>query len=127
MDTPQRSARVLHWIPGVDLRAKHDGLAALAKEELKVDVGTLRPGEFVMFINVSWTQVALYGANNWLAYHRSRDGGRLNPKALMQLPRFIRGNDVGYSQALDKVIRDEFATQHPRLGQDYLDVEHSEA
>lgn len=109
------SNRVLHWIPNVDLRCKFDGLAAIVKKECGINVQDLRPGEFAMCINTSWTQIALFGANNCIMYHRNWDGSRLNPKALKALPAFVSGQDIGYRRALDKVIREEFAHTYPNV------------
>lgn len=109
--------RVLHWLPDVDMRNGHEGLAQIIKKELKVNVEDLKRGEFVLCINTSWTQFKMYGAHNLILHYRRPEGGRLNHKALLRLPAqgFGRGVEFAYKQALTDTIEADFTERYPGL------------
>ncbi len=107
------NGRVLHFVPNADLRCSHQGLSDIAKEELGVSTSDLKIGEFVIFVNGSWTQLKAYCSNNIVLHYKKADGSRLNAKAVMQLPRFIRGQDIGYKEALTEVIEAEYSARYP--------------
>lgn len=100
-------ARVVHLIRDVDMRNSHDGLAELAKKVLSVDTDRLAPGEFVMYVNTSQTMVKLQHGR-WLLSYKKPDRSRLNAKALLALPSFAQGADIGYEKALASIIRKEY-------------------
>ncbi len=106
--------RVLNIVIDADLRCNHGGLALIAKENLKFDVRTLKAGEYIFFVNHSWTMIkALGNKGEWMLHYKNKDGDRLNAKAIRQLPRFARGHDIGYSEALTEVIEAEYSHRYP--------------
>lgn len=106
--------KIFGWIPGADLRNRHDGLALIAKKELKIDVEALKPGEMIMFVNTSMNQLVLYCANNILIHYKRPGGALLNPRTYAIIPQFIRDQQVDYDGALRKVIEAQLKEQHPR-------------
>jgi len=109
------NGKILHWIPDVHMANCHDGLAEIAKKKLKINVADLRPGEFVIFTNASFTAIKAYGAGETILHHRSPDRQRLNPKAAMLLPHFIKGQDINYDKALAKVVTEEYVSRYGEI------------
>lgn len=102
-----------YWVSDVHMANCHEGLRQIAKDELKIDVLDLRPGQYVMFTNADFTAVKVFGAGNTFLHHRSRERGhRLNPKATMLLPEFIKGHKLNYDKALAKVITDDYYSRY---------------
>lgn len=99
----------------IDMWNGHDGLAKLIKQKLKMNVDELEPGQFVLCINKSWTALKAYGANHIILHHKVPDGKRLNPKAVMRLPRFIRGQQINYDKALTEQVHAEYLQRYGEL------------
>lgn len=106
------NGKILHWVPDVYMGNAHEGLAAIAKKELKVNVSELKPGEFILFMNTRWTGFKVYCANHILLHYRSPDHRRLNAKAVLALPHFIKGQHINYDKALASTIRDEYGSRY---------------
>lgn len=104
--------KVLHWVPDVHMYNGHEGLAAIARKELRIKVDELKPGEFVLFMNKSFTAFKVYAANNMILHHKSPTGSRLNAKAVLQLPHFIKGQHINYDKALAHVITAEYGSRY---------------
>ncbi len=107
--------KIVNWVPDTDLRNGHQGLADIAHKKLKIDVDTLPPGEFVMFVNSSWTAFKIYAANHMILHHKQPEGHRLNPKATMLIPHFLRGQRINYDKALTHVIEAEYTSNYGHL------------
>ena len=104
--------KVLHWVPDTYMNNAHEGLAAIAKKELKVNVSDLRPGEFVLFMNARFTAFKVYGAGNMILHYRDPNNRRLNAKAVLQLPHFIRGQHINYDKSLTATITAEYSHRY---------------
>lgn len=99
---------IMHVLPNVSMSNGHDGLAQVAKKTLKVDVRSLPIGEFALFINRGFTACKLYAANNIVLHYKHPKGHHLNYKALKLIPQFYNGQNIGYTKALDAVIRKDY-------------------
>ena len=104
-------ARVVHWLPETDLRNSHDGLTDLAKKKLGVRVDELKIGECIMFINSSWTAFKILmpvakdrGGGAIVLHYKHPAGHKLNPKAVLNVPRFMRGTEINYTHALQEQV-----------------------
>ena len=106
--------KIVHWLPDTDLRNNHAGLAEIAKKKLKLEVDDLQPGEFILFVNTSWTALKVYAANNTILHHKQKDGHRLNPKAALLVPHFISGQSLNYNKALDVVIKKQYFERYKK-------------
>lgn len=104
MSAVQHGAKIIHWMPNTDLRNNHHGLADLAKKQLKVDVGDLKVGECVMFVNAAFTAFKIYCPNNFVLHYKHPEGHKLNARAVLQVPHFMRGSEVGYKDSLRAVV-----------------------
>jgi hypothetical protein len=106
------NGKVLHYIPDADMRNCHQGLALLAKKHLKINVTDLKPGEFVLFVNSSWTAIKIFGSDHCYMHYKRPDGARLNAKAVLSLPHFVRGQNINYDKALATVIQQDYGSRY---------------
>lgn len=107
-------AKIVRFIPHADLRCSHDGLAKLAKDELKVKVDDLKVGECVMFVNSAWTAFKIYCANNVILHYKDPRGHKLNVQAVYSgVPTFMKGREINYSKALTyEVLKARFPNRN---------------
>ncbi len=94
--------RVVHFFGNVSMTNGHEGLAAIAAE--KVDVDNLKPGEFVAFINKSFSAMKLLCAHGVLIHWRQPSHKALYTEVVDTLPRFLSGMDVGFSREVTAAI-----------------------
>lgn len=94
--------RVMHFFGNVSMTNGHDGLAELAAS--KVDVDELKPGEFVAFINKSFSAMKLMSANGILVHWRKSSHKQLYETVVDTLPRFMQGEDIGYTREVSAAI-----------------------
>lgn len=94
------TTKVIHWMPNTDMRNSHVGLAEIAKKELGVKVEDLKVGECVLFVNTSFNAFKIYCPNDFVLHYRHPKGHRLNARAVINVPHFMRGSHVNYDKAL---------------------------
>ena len=104
--------RVLHFIFDVSMSNGHHGLKLLAQKE-KINVDTLMPGQFVLFLNKAFTACKLFAANNVVLHYKTPHNRALNVHALKLLPHFYDGTDIGYDRALKQVLVSMFRQRYP--------------
>jgi hypothetical protein len=86
----------------------HSGLYELAKKKLKIDIDTLKYGEFVLFINKPFNACKLMTSNNVIVYYRHPQNHRLDAKALKLIPDFFDGKSLNYPKALKRILKAEY-------------------
>jgi hypothetical protein len=93
--------RGVHIFLGADLRAGHEGLAAICRKE-RVDLSSLHAGDCVIFINARRDKFKAYSPNGVVSYYKSPDPRRLiDITALNAIPLAINGRGVvDYPRAL---------------------------
>jgi len=101
------SNQVGWFIPDVFMGNGHAGLARIAYKE-GVDAETLDPGQFVIYINRSYTAFKLLGANNIIIHYKSPSGDL--SEATNLIPQFLENKNVqpvvGY--AIAQIIEDHY-------------------
>ena len=102
-------SKILGWLPDTHMAFSHHGLRDIAKKKLKIDLLDLKQGEYVIFINSSWSAFKMFGPGNTFFYKRHPDNKRLNPKAIMLTPAFAdEPAEHMYPKALKAVITKDF-------------------
>ncbi len=96
------AGRLVSFFMESDLRKGHDGLTKTAKKN-GVDVTTLQPGEFVIFINRKVSAFKMYGHGESILYYRPK-GGRLELKTIQHIPSVFKAGRLDYNEALSKVF-----------------------
>jgi hypothetical protein len=86
----------------------HDGLKETAKKVGKLDVSSLRVGQFALFINKAFTACKFYAANNVVLHYKHPLNHCLDYKALKLLPDFFDGQNLNYTRALKQAIKDGY-------------------
>lgn len=99
--------KVVHFFGDVSMTNGHDGLTAIADAK-RVDVDNLKPGEYVAFINVSFTAMKLLCANGILVYWRQPSHRALFKEAVTTLPRFMYGEDVSFTNEVKAAIARQY-------------------
>lgn len=97
-----------------DLRAGHDGLSKLAKDN-GVRTDQLEPGNYVIFINSKRNKLKMYAANQVIAYLRLKDNRSLDLRTIKHLPRVFNGKTINYDLALSTVLEAEMAKKQKNL------------
>lgn len=100
--------RLIRLFLDTDLRCSHDGLAEIAAKS-KIKVENLTPGELLVFVNSSKTQVKVFAAHNTVASHKNPSGRRLMMDSLRYIPEAFGGSgridmDAAIKKALEKVM-----------------------
>lgn len=114
-----RNGGIVQLFTNVSMRYAHNGLADIAKE-VGIDVETLQPGQYVVFLNTAQDRVKVYSSRGVLAYYRS-ETGRIQPQAIANIPEAFLGPshlewDVGLRRALEQILsRRRFRTAHGEL------------
>lgn len=99
------SNRLLRIVFNSDLRSGHNGLTAVAKK-LDLDMSTLKPGEFVAFVNMKKTMLKIYAAGQVIV-HCKPPKGQLNLNTLKLIPKYFNGGEFEYTKALSEIIKRE--------------------
>lgn len=102
------SNTVMHIFPNVSMSNGHDGLKETAKKVGKLDVSSLRVGQFALFINKAFTACKFYAANNVVLHYKHPLNHCLDYKALKLLPDFFDGQNLNYTRALKQAIKDGY-------------------
>lgn len=85
------------------------GLTEIAKKR-GVDTDSLKAGDFVVFMNASWTQMALLtgspgaGVLPTVTYVKS-PRGKIHPGVIRELTRIFNGSPLSYDKALEPVLK----------------------
>lgn len=87
----------------VNMGRSHDGLGEIAKKN-KIDVGSLEPGTYVVFINRAQNRAKIYAHGDVIAYWRAASGQKLNLETIQNIPRAFQGKAISYDDALTKVL-----------------------
>lgn len=92
-------------ITGADLRAMHPGLKKLAAR-FDIDLGNLKDGEAVLFINRAKDKLKSYSSNGVVSYVRFDDKKRsIDMDALNEIPRsFNSDGSLDYNRALKSAL-----------------------
>lgn len=99
------SSKILRVFLGADLRCSHDGLNEIAKSN-GIEVGTLTPGNFVIFINSKKNMLKLYAANNVIAFLKLKSG-TIDLRTIAKIPEaFKASGKIDYDSALKKIIEE---------------------
>jgi hypothetical protein len=93
--------KTVQFILGADMRGNHDSLKQQAKS-CRVSLGSLAPGEAVVFINKARDKMKAYSYNNVISYYRSPDPSRpIDLDSLDEIPRaFNKRGELDYTKAL---------------------------
>ena len=118
------SQHIVQCFFGADLRAGHEGLAKLARKH-DLNVSTLAPGQYVIFINSHKDKLKLYAASNVIAYLRLERGRKIDLNAIREIPRVFQGRGrLDYDAALKEAITKAMTKTYK--GRNALDVYKSE-
>jgi hypothetical protein len=105
-------SRVTYYFPNTDLRSGHLGLQKIAAKEGKA-VSTLRPGEFLLFVNRAKTAFKLFSSKNLIAHYRSEH--RIDLRAVEYIPSAFDGGEFNFSAALKKVLEKDLKKRGIRV------------
>lgn len=105
--------RVLHYFPNSDMRRGHLGLSIVAAKNGK-DVTKLSPGEFLLFVNRAQTQLKLYAHGNVVAHYK-QPKGRIDLRAITEIPQAFSGGTFDFNRALQKVLEKDLSKRGIRL------------
>ena len=106
-------SRVIQCFLGVNMIQGHDGLSKLAKGK-GIDVKSLEPGNFVVFINNRKDRIKVYTANNVIAYLRM-DSGKIDLRTISEIPRpFNASGKIDYDKALKDALLKAFERKKRR-------------
>lgn len=103
--------KVLQIIFNADLRGGHDRLAKIAKD-LKVDINTIKVGDFLVFVNRKRSALKVYAAGHTIAHFRMPDNRVMDVRILKLIPKFFNGKELRYNAALEELIKKEFRILH---------------
>lgn len=101
--------KVVRFFPESDMRNGHAGLFSIAKKA-GVDMRTLGPGEYVIFVNNQKNKVKMFAGHQVMAYLRL-DKGTLDLRTIAHIPNYFEGGEIKYEKALLKVLEKEFKTE----------------
>lgn len=106
--------RILQVYLNADMRNGHDGLTKMAKKD-KINVGSLDPGQIVVFVNGKKTKVKVYAANQVIAYLRLPAGQYVDLRTIQLIPKaFSAPGRLDYEAALREVLEKELAPRKTR-------------
>ena len=95
---------ILRCFVNVNMSQGHDSLASLAKK-YEIDVRKLEPGDYVVFVNGARDRVKVYASSNVIAYQKLPRGGRLDLRAIAEIPRIFKATGrMSYDEALKEFV-----------------------
>jgi hypothetical protein len=95
---------ILRVFVNVNMSQGHNALSKLAKK-YEMNVSTLEPGSYLIFINGARNKIKVYAANDVIAYQRLPQGGRLDMRAIAEIPKvFNASGKMNYDDALKKFV-----------------------
>jgi len=93
--------RLVGYVADADLRQGYDGLSKKAK------LTTLKPGEFVAFVNTAKNKVKLCTHSDVTAYLRLPKG-KIDPRVIINLPQYFSGGVIDYDKAMRASLEKRF-------------------
>ncbi len=95
---------ILQVFWNVNMSTNPDGLAAIAKKYGDIDVNSLEPGNYLVFINSARTFMKVLAGTSTpgatvIAYYR-QPKGRIDLQAIQYVPEAFLGKGFNYNQAL---------------------------
>lgn len=105
--TTKERNRIVRIIFNTDLRNSHDGLTTLA-HDFDIDTATLKPGEYVVFINAKKNALKFFAAGQVVAHFRMPSHRKMDMRIIGMIPRFFNGRELKYDDALKELITTEF-------------------
>ncbi len=101
--------RVVQVFIGADLRGQHPSLTKLCRKN-GIDVTTLLPGHYVIFINSKRNRLKVFAANNVLAYLKMPEGQYLDMRTIQYIPQaFTASGNIDYNKALKETVEKALA------------------
>ena len=101
-----KSLRIVRFFRASDLRCGHEGLATYANS-LGYGVNTLRPGEFLVFLNRAENRMKIMTTSGLLLYIKQPDERRFDLSIIKYLPRFFNGRTINYQNALTQMVMEK--------------------
>lgn len=106
---PASTGRIIQCFMDADLRGGHDWLADMARTH-KINVKSLQPGEFVVFVNRAQDKIKMYASHNIVAYMKLEGGRRVTFDLICEIPRAFNANgrldaNKAMRDAAEKVFR----------------------
>ena len=95
--------RIRQAILDVSMVNRQKGLSKVAARH-KIPLNSLKPGDFVLFINPKFTSIALLGYGGALLYKKAPGGNKISPLFLKALPQAFRGGDLNYDKVMGPVL-----------------------
>ena len=100
--------KIVNLFLDTDLRNHHEGLAKIAMKK-KVDIGGLKPGEHVIFINTSMTYIKMFSASGVLS-SKKENKGKINMHSIEMIPEaFDSSGKLNWDKAERMAIEKQFA------------------
>lgn len=94
--------RVIHFFGDVSMTNGHEGLAEIASGKVAID--DLKPGEFVCFVNKSFSAMKLLTGCGVMIHWKQDSHKALFPEVITTLPHFLSGEDIGFSREVIAAI-----------------------
>lgn len=95
--------RVVRFFRYSDLRCGHEGLIAYAKEK-SYDIDSLRPGEFLVFVNIQENKMKILTVNGILVYVKNPTGRKFDLNIVKYIPKFFNSTSMNYQGALTEMV-----------------------
>lgn len=99
--------KIVRYFSDVHLGNAHAGLFRLASKE-GINMKAIGSGEYVVFVNRAQTAFKMFAQGNVIAHYKNPANRRIDPKTIVELPRYFNGGAINYDAALKKVIEREF-------------------
>lgn len=104
-------SQIVRVFPETNLINGHLGLSKIAKDA-KVDVNTLKDGEFLIFINKRQSAFKLYAAKQILVYYRHPKQHRMELQAIQYIPQIFQAKKrISYDEALTVLLKKKLTTK----------------
>jgi len=103
---PISTNKIIRYFPDVFMGNGHNGLSQLAKSN-GIDLRSLKPGEFAIFVNKDQTALKLYACNNVIAYLKMPGNMKIDSNTIINIPCFFNGTRINYDKALAKTLKEK--------------------
>jgi len=97
---------MIAFIGEVNMSNGHKGLREIAERARPrpIDLTSLKPGQYVGFINKPGTAAKLFAANNVIVHYRSEHGKLTSEKGGGLLPEFMGSGGVRYKHKVEGAL-----------------------
>ena len=97
---------MIAFIGGVSMANGHRGLREIAAgvKPRSIDVETLKPGQYVGFVNKAGTAAKLFAANNVLIHYRSEHGKLTSEGGTGFIPEFMGSGGLHYKKRVEEAL-----------------------